>query len=387
MITLTKDDLSRLQLSELLLQPHVCNAPFLALNFAQTGLINACCMSRRHVLGVYPKNTILQAWTGEKIKELREAIDRFDFSKGCNMCHKQILSGNYENSLLKKFQNNRHTINHRSIFPAIMEFELSSICNYECIMCGGMWSSSIRKNREKLPPIISPYDSEFVKQLELFIPHLKVARFLGGEPFATPIYYEIWDKFSELNSTAFISVTTNGSIFNNRIKEILRTLKNIMLCISLDSVNPDTYKLIRKNGNLDTVIENIHKIKQEVGHDKIGSIAFCPMRQNWHEIPDIINFCRKNAFDLCFNNVEGHLGGTIYGLHENAPNDITYAFDNDKNPEITHVLDNKIPEVSLFTLPEDEKIKIISFLENLLIPETSYKAHVQGLINRLKWNR
>src|SRR6185295_19977224 len=74
-------------------------------------------------------------------------------------------------------------------YPKLMEFEISNVCNLECTMCTGFFSSSIRHNREHLPPIKTPYDDAFVRQLEPFVPHLKAARFLGGEPFLIRTYY------------------------------------------------------------------------------------------------------------------------------------------------------------------------------------------------------
>lgn len=385
MAIISKKEIEELQLDELLLRAHVCNAPFVSLNFDQSGNINACCMSRKYSLGRYPETTILQAWTGPLLQEMRQAIDSFDFSKGCAMCYKQIIAGNYNNTLLKAFQT-YDTEGSQPLFPTVMEFEISSICNYECIMCGGKWSSSIRKNREKLPPLKSPYDSNFVKQLEFFIPRLKHANFLGGEPFATPIYYDIWNKFIELKSNAIINLTTNGSVYNKHVHNILSRYEKMFICISLDSLNPDNYKFIRKNGNLHTVLENIEKIKREVSKKRIFSIAFCPMRQNWHEIPDLIQFCRQNNFSLCFNNVEGNLGGTINNIHEHAPQSNNRAYDEVENPVVTNILEQKLPEVCLYTLPNNEKQDIIKFLKNIKIPEKQFNDVVKGLIKRLQWS-
>jgi MoaA/NifB/PqqE/SkfB family radical SAM enzyme len=79
-------------------------------------------------------------------------------------------------------------------YPRVMEFELSNECNLECVMCNGYFSSSIRKNREKLPASVSPYNDQFVDELDQFIPHLTDAKFLGGEPFMIDIYLKIWER-------------------------------------------------------------------------------------------------------------------------------------------------------------------------------------------------
>jgi MoaA/NifB/PqqE/SkfB family radical SAM enzyme len=52
---------------------------------------------------------------------------------------------------------------HSGRYPSMLELELNNTCNLECVMCIGELSSSIRKNREKLPAIRSPYDEAFVE--------------------------------------------------------------------------------------------------------------------------------------------------------------------------------------------------------------------------------
>ena len=127
----------------------------------------------------------MQAWCSEEMQDLRHDLQNFEFQKaGCDLCYKQLAIGNYNSSLIEKFNKYNISRDFTTLLPTVLEFEISNVCNYECIMCGGKWSSSIRKNREKLPPLISPYDENFIKQLDPILPNLQFANFLGGEPFA-----------------------------------------------------------------------------------------------------------------------------------------------------------------------------------------------------------
>src|SRR4051794_16093821 len=63
-----------------------CHAPYLSLNFHQSGNVNVCCYNRNHVLGRYPENTIEEMWVGAKLKELRRALEKPDLSLGCQGC-------------------------------------------------------------------------------------------------------------------------------------------------------------------------------------------------------------------------------------------------------------------------------------------------------------
>ena len=122
-----------------------------------------------------------------------------------------------------------------------MEFEMSNQCNLECIMCNGYVSSSIRQNRDKLPPVHSPYDEKFVTQLRPFIPHLREAKFFGGEPFLIPLYFKMWDAMMEINPSINIFVITNGTVLTDKVKTLL-SLGNFELAVSIDSIRKDRYE-------------------------------------------------------------------------------------------------------------------------------------------------
>ena len=68
-----------------------------------------------------------------------------------------------------------------------MEFSISNVCNLECVMCNGNFSSAIRAHRDQLPPAKSVYSNAFDPVLRSILPHLFRAKFLGGEPFLIPV--------------------------------------------------------------------------------------------------------------------------------------------------------------------------------------------------------
>jgi len=176
-----------------------CYAPYIALNFAQDGSVGVCCYTSRSkgsrneggYLGSYPVASIKEMWTGRRMQRLRNSLDFFGFkiSDACSACIKRVKKGDSANSLMTKFDNKLNFMYNKyrkkvdplkqlsdtdpsysvsnyyrsKTYPLILEFELSNICNYECIMCGGDYSSMIRKNVEKRPALVSPYDSKFVE--------------------------------------------------------------------------------------------------------------------------------------------------------------------------------------------------------------------------------
>lgn len=293
----------------------VCHAPFVNLNFEQNGNVRACCYNFKDVLGTWPKQTIKEIWEGTQAVELRKHIRNNELGGGCTECGNMIIAGNYQgaranssdeyapNNLSSRIHYFRNKLNGHINYPKVLEFELSNECNLECVMCNGYFSSSIRKNRENLPPVKTPYNDKFVDELEEFIPHLTDAKFLGGEPFMIEIYLKIWERILKINPAVRIHITTNGTILNNRIKDLLEGL-NAGIIVSIDSLTEDTYKKIRVNGNFKKVMENLEYLRDYTKrkHTFI-SIASCPIIYNWKELPAMLNFCIEKEIALYFNAV------------------------------------------------------------------------------------
>jgi len=343
----------------------LCYAPFLSLNFDQSGNITACCFNRSHILGLYPAQSISEAWNGTPNKELRRAMKDFNDQLGCSKCTRMIEESNFESVLIKHFdeyaeltlnekknqwwryksQNKLANRIEKNLLPVVFEFEISNNCNLECIMCGGNWSSAIRKNREGLPVIKSPFDEAFVQQVSKYLPTLKRANFLGGEPFLISLYYSIWESIIEINPSIDVAITSNGTVLNTRAKKIINNLPNCRITLSIDSLNKTTWENIRRNGNFETLLENLQWLRNS---GKLKSFSVCPMIQNWEEIPEIAQYCQDNALDIYFNIVYGPLGERKKGIHLI-----------DESSLSTNTL--LIPETSMSKMDRAELLKVIRF--------------------------
>lgn len=370
---------------------YLCYAPALSLNFDQTGNVTACCFNRQYVLGSYPQNTIDAIWSGEKIKELRESLASNNLAKGCGLCDRMIEENNYDSVLINHFDDyvplikkqnsqqastglidsllrtfSRNKEGEPDAAPLVFEFEISNHCNLECIMCGGKWSSAIRKNREKLPPLRSPYDKEFVNQVKKYLPQLARANFLGGEPFLIGPYYDIWEAIIEVNPKVDVGITSNGTMLSSRARAIIQGLPNCRITLSIDSLTKNTWESIRRNGHFEDLESNIEWL---LSSKKLKSFSVCPMIQNWKEIPDIMKFCDKNDLDIYFNVVYGPLGGKVNGIHKQ----------NNTASDTKELL----PDVSLQTMERTEFDEVIELYSNQRFPK-HLQVQLEHLIAQLK---
>jgi len=278
---------------------YLCHAPFNNMYFNSLGDVANCWLTFDNPEHYSESTSIKEIWFGEKFSKLRNDIKAYNLSSRCATCKHNIESGNYVNSLSKAYDNEFPL----GEYPSMMEFELSNACNLECTMCTGLLSSSIRRNREKLEPLISPYGDKFVDELREFIPHLHEARFNGGEPFLVKQYFKIWDIILELNPKLKIVIATNGSVLNARVKDYL--LKgNFHINISIDSLTKEIYESIRINGNFDRLMEHFQFYAAFCKENKRNiCVMINPMRQNWWEMPDFVNFCNKHQVHLWFNTI------------------------------------------------------------------------------------
>ena len=277
-----------------------CQAPFKSMYFGHGGKVVTCCINREYTLGQYPENGIREIWFGAKADALREYLKNYNLDHGCEGCKSMILAGNYEAVKVAQYDPLRAN---RNRYPSVMEFELSNECNLGCIMCTGEFSSFIRKHVEKLPPIPSVYDSEFIRQLEEFIPYLEETKFYGGEPFLVPIYQEIWDLIIKLNPKTRISVQTNATILTERIKNLLEG-GMFHINVSIDSLQKERYESIRRNAVFEKVMENIRHLRAyTLRKNTFFGLSFCLMRNNWDEAPDFIRFCNALGCKAYFHTV------------------------------------------------------------------------------------
>lgn len=323
-----------------------CHAPSINLNFDQSGNVTACCYNRKFVLGTYPQDTVDAIWNGEKRKELERYLEQDDLSNGCELCQQQLRAGNLLGMRANSF-------NSKSVpsscgtpwsdmrMPKLMEFELSNVCNLECIMCSGHFSSLIRQNRERLPPAVNPYDDAFVEQLRPFLNHLSKAVFAGGEPFLNKLYYKIWDIMAEYPHPPQVALVTNGTILNDKVKEVVRKLR-IHIAVSVDSLDPANYEAIRIHADYGKLRRNLDwflATARETG--TWFGFAICPMTHNWQHVPDLFRFCIQNEIDISVNTVFWPL------------------------------------EASLRTLPKAELQAVADFLRNSALPKIQNRVYAR----------
>lgn len=276
----------------------ICYAPYNSIYFGADGKAGACCYNRIQTKDISGFSSFRKIFHDSAFKNLQNYIHKKDLTKGCNLCLNQIKAGVFDSVLAKSYDE----FPVRSKYPLTVEFELSNICNLECVMCNGFYSSAIAEKSE-LNEKSYKYNDEFIKKLRPIIPKIKKAKFMGGEPFLIPIYYKIWEEFIQTNPQCKLIVQTNGTLLNQRIKTLLEK-GNFSINISIDSLDKNTFETIRKGAEFENVMANLKYFSNycSINNQHFG-ISVCLMKLNRYEIPDMVYFCNKNNFEIYFNRV------------------------------------------------------------------------------------
>lgn len=233
--------------------PHresVCNAPFTNLYFSVDGNVAPCWLHWPYPPATWgPERSLLDLWRGPELEHLRTELKAGRFPGRCSECRHDIATGNRP---LAAAYDNEHPIEDH---PTMLELELSNLCNLECVMCHGQLSSKIRKNREHLPPLHSPYDDTFAEQVAEVAPGLRELRINGGEPLLQPVVHRIVERVGEVAPDLRITIATNGTVLNAKVRRLLE-VANLHFNISIDSLVPERYEAIRVDASFATLMEN-----------------------------------------------------------------------------------------------------------------------------------
>lgn len=303
-----------------------CNAPSTSLYLDQMGDVRACCQNAEYPLGNITANSLREIWEGARTGALREALTRSDFSLGCQFCRWQMAEENESLVYARSFD-------HLSIpssgpeWPQQLELSLSNACNLQCVMCNGDWSSSIRTHREGRAPLPVVYDDGFFAELAEFLPHLKIVKLLGGEPFLGKESLRVLDMLVEQGLTPEVHVTTNGTQWSPRVERIMESLP-MHVIVSLDGCDKETYESIRLGADFDNVIANLDRFQSYAErHGTEVNLAHCLMTANWRQFADFLRFADARGLPVGVNTVTSPVELSLHQLHPDRLDEVVAVLD------------------------------------------------------------
>ena len=293
-------------------QTHLCNAPVTNLYFRTDGLVVPCWLQIGDAVTNRwsPDRSIRDIWDSEYLGRLRADLRDGRMGGMCWLCKNCVDEGT--RPLALAYEDVEPNPGYE--WPSMIELELSNQCNLECVMCQGSLSHLIRRNREHLPPLPQAYDDSFVDQLREFIPHLQELRFNGGEPLVQSQVFDICELVYELNPGLKITIATNGNVLNDRVRSHFER-GNFHVNISIDSLRPERYEAIRPRSDHAQLIDNFFWFRDYCDErNRLISVQVNPMRHNWDEMGEIMDWALKNDTRCWYNIVRYPLGSALWNL-------------------------------------------------------------------------
>lgn len=283
----------------------------------QRGQVRACCQNDYHLLGNVTEQRLLDIWRGPRARELREAMVRHDLDLGCDFCEWQVAKGRSDLAFARWFDEFPVTAADPP-WPRQLELAMSNTCNLQCVMCDGEWSSSIRAQREGLPPLPKAYGDRFFEDLGAFLPHLEKVKFLGGEPFLAAETLRVMDLLVEQGLTTSCHVTTNGTQWTPRVERILDRLP-VGVSVSVDAATAATYESIRVGSTWATLLTNLDRFQARAeARDTYLGLTYCLMVPNWHEFFDFCRLADSRGLEAAVNTVRHPHHLSLYMLDADA---------------------------------------------------------------------
>ncbi len=165
-------------------------------------------------------------------------------------------------------------------------------CDFRCVYCMSEQMTFLPRSE-----VLSLEEIEMLAQAFVAL-GVKKIRLTGGEPLVRRGITHLCQRLSALEGLDELVITTNGSQLDKMAAQI-REAGVKRLNISLDSLNPQLFTELTRNGRLDQVLKGIEAARQ-VGFEKIKLNAVILKGRNDTEVLDLVEFAIERQLDISF---------------------------------------------------------------------------------------
>jgi sulfatase maturation enzyme AslB (radical SAM superfamily) len=312
-----------------------CSSPWFHARLTYDGSYESCRWAKNPKrIHRFQDQTLMQYYNSDQMQSLRQQLLLGESPEHCETCYYEESFGklngrvrqltksaidvdNFDLTIRSSphYENFKYSLNHNGLAnmaPVDLQIELGNTCNSACIMCVPEASSRLEQDYHKLHKINdklfakpNAYTSwtqdpelvdRFVKEI-IEIPNLRYIHFLGGETLHEESFYSICEQLIEhdLAKNIIVGTTTNGTIFNDRIKRFIENFKQFHLGISIESVT-DLNDYIRWPGKINSILPNISKLLmlRESNPEFYVSLRITPNVFSVYEIDKLFVYLLEN---------------------------------------------------------------------------------------------
>lgn len=178
-------------------------------------------------------------------------------------------------------------------YPSKLFVETTSRCNLSCAMCVKQTDAGCCDEGDLTP--------ELFASLEPAFPHLEALILNGvGEPLLHPQLVDfVATARKGMPVGSWIGFQSNGLLLTDERANALVAAGLDRICLSVDSISPETFRRMRQGGDLpavDAAFAALAKAKMSTGRDDLQVGAeFVLTRDNLEELPDTLEWAARRG--------------------------------------------------------------------------------------------
>ena len=240
-----------------------CPLPWIH-QFIQADGIKMCCSSKTKL-----DLTPIEFSKSSHISEVKKSISQGTVPHDCELCVK-LESQNYPSTRTLALQDWDYTIDTVPDKILYLDLRHSNLCNFSCRSCEPDFSSEIaREIQENLklsmyhtPTNIHLENHKSQQDIKDLLPSLQRINFTGGEPLLIKENINVLEGLIRAGNTdCEILITTNASVINGKILDLIKQFNCVHWTISIDAIGTAAEYI--RNGTVWTTVEkNITQILQ-----------------------------------------------------------------------------------------------------------------------------
>lgn len=173
-----------------------------------------------------------------------------------------------------------------------LRMSVTDRCDFRCVYC-------MAKNMTFLPRQQVLTLEELQRLATLFVGMgVRKIRLTGGEPLIRPGIVDLCRNIAALPGLRELVMTSNGSQLG-RLARPLAQAGVKRMNISLDSLDPEKFRAITRNGDLAQVLSGIEAAR-DAGFERIKLNCVVMKGRNFDEVPALVQYAIDQGIDISF---------------------------------------------------------------------------------------
>lgn len=184
-------------------------------------------------------------------------------------------------------------------FPSQVIVDITEVCNLECTHCPHpeFKQSPLYAARYLDPALNAKIVDEIRMKGQGKTQYIRYTS--EGEPLVHPDGYEMIE-YAVRNSGVFVTLTTNGTIMNEKRTRRLLDSGVHMIDISIDAFTPETYAKVRVKGDLNVTRTNVLNLLSWIRRIDAPTkvvVSFIEQLENRHETAEFVRYWEEQGVD------------------------------------------------------------------------------------------